>query len=439
MNDTFDLNRIQQLVESQNPSVALIVDTALLLNHPDFSTWKSSEDNVLYVFPPALQLELELLKNKPETAKSAETASQNFTALSKQGSLSDGIFCAGIGWFIAIPFPERADLEKQYEPIKFLVTAFGTIDTGRVLLTRDLMCLFPDFPVILITLRDDIYNASRFLNINSYLFKGFPMSDVDTIIKKRSLSNINWDHILNDIQSDIERKVVRIELKLSSKKCAPNWMNTSDSFNLGKSMIIAEGTGIIHAVTEIHFSWALPFIAWDFPATLSDLDRNQIRMSAEDEPFSAKPANSPIGNAHLDFGSLDHAVSPNLSIAIISRLNNCASPMAFVEDMPTVQDPISVMKQFFLLEYIFKERGFEPDSHREPLAEFENKLRDLDNLINWAFYWMHDRLTDPRELAVSLSDFLHAMRSCWSVGETISINLLDNPAGITNLKNEAEE
>ena len=71
------------------------------------------------------------------------------------------------------------------------------------------------------------------------------------------------------------------------------------------------------------------------------------------------------------------------------------------------------------------------------MEDFENKLRHAENLLNWAYYWLRDREADQEEVDVSLSEFLQAVRSCWNIGETFRFTLLDNPAEIGNIKEEA--
>jgi len=146
-----------------------------------------------------------------------------------------------------------------------------------------------------------------------------------------------------------------------------------------------------------------------------------------------------LETTHLDFGGLDPAVSPNLFKALVQKLNNCASPLAYIEDMPTVQDPASVTKQFFLFEFIFQERGFQNRLPPESVKEFENNLKTPANLLKWAYYWFYDRETTKEEQKTSFSEYLHAMKSCWAIGDTVRVDLLTDPSGISNIKEKAEE
>ena len=111
--------------------------------------------------------------------------------------------------------------------------------------------------------------------------------------------------------------------------------------------------------------------------------------------------------------------------------------MSYIEDIPTVQDPLAVIKQYLVLDYAFSERKHHGDLNQGAIEDFENKLRHTENLLNWAYYWLRDGQADPQQVDVSLSEFLHAIRSCWNVGETFQFTLLDDPAEIGHIQEEA--
>ncbi len=126
----------------------------------------------------------------------------------------------------------------------------------------------------------------------------------------------------------------------------------------------------------------------------------------------------------IDFGEAAKEVPFSILKALSEKINNCASPLAYIEDTPTLQDPIAVMKQFFLFEMVFQENGFSHDLPKESLDEFENRLRYIRNLCNWAFYWLRQRTAKTEDMEISLNEFLSAIRSCWSIGDPFTLNLM---------------
>ena len=104
---------------------------------------------------------------------------------------------------------------------------------------------------------------------------------------------------------------------------------------------------------------------------------------------------------------------------------------AYVEDMPTLQDPISVMKQFFLFEMVFQDSGFGGELPKESLDAFESKLRDPSRLQDWAFYWLYERAGRTEDLSICRNEFLSAIKSCWSMGNALTFNLMSDMAEIS--------
>jgi len=82
------------------------------------------------------------------------------------------------------------------------------------------------------------------------------------------------------------------------------------------------------------------------------------------------------------------------------------------------------MKQFFLMEMAFQDNGVLQSLGLGPLAEFESRLRDPGNLLSWAFFWLKQRKAAPQEMDISMNEFLLALKSCWNVGETVTVTLM---------------
>jgi hypothetical protein len=437
MSVIFDLAGIKQLINSVRPSVAIIVDTGIIMHESDFANWKTSFEKPLFVLPCVMGLELEHLKNKPDSRDEANTATKNITEICREGHIAEGIYREGIGWFVSTPLPSRESLLSELEQLSTLVKVLGQIDTELVILSKELMQTITDIPIIFATPDINLYNAVQFIGIHSFLFKGFPMNGIKTATLTQPQKTVDWDNILEDIRTEAVRRTLQVDLTLRSKGCAPKWITIGDEPALQNQIIIAEGTGIIHAVVDIHFSWSLPFIPWDFPGKEA-VSTDKFDLNSETIPSGHHVNKLRLETTHLDFGGLEPSVSPNLVKALVQKLNNCASPLAYIEDMPTLQNPTPVMKQFFLFEFFFQERGFENRISLESLGEFEKNLNSYNDLLNWAFYWLYDRDDTKEELKYSFSEYLHAMKSCWAVGETIRIELLTDPAEISNVKGKAE-
>jgi hypothetical protein len=244
----------------------------------------------------------------------------------------------------------------------------------------------------------------------------------------------DWDGVLQGIQVEANKKQIQVEMSLLSKIVAPGWVNISEQGKGEGSILIAQGTGVIHALSDISFTWTLPFLAWDFPETNSEI--GGINEFGQTGPESVGGLR--LGRAHLDFGPAGLLISPYLKNALIQKIEEWASPMSYIEDMPTLQDSLAVIKQFLVFEYAFSERRRRGDFKPGAIGEFESKLRQTENLLNWAFYWLRDRQADPEQVDVSLSEFLHALRSCWNVGEIFKFSLMDDPTEIGHVRGEAE-
>ena len=107
--------------------------------------------------------------------------------------------------------------------------------------------------------------------------------------------------------------------------------------------------------------------------------------------------------------------------------------------MPTVQDPVSVMKQFFLYEMFLQRQYVDNRSLRKEIDEFENKLKDFDTLVDWAAYWFSNRKIAKEDKRISFNEFMYAIRSCWNIGETVRFDLVDNTVEFSNLPGDREE
>jgi hypothetical protein len=374
------------------------------------------------------------LKNNPETKDSACAAVDHLAGLCRDGRIMEGIYKKQIGWFIGAPLPDRESLENELKQLDLIAKTFGQLTTRLIILARQLRRDLPGIPSVILTKNINLSNALQFMGLHSVLFQGFPLTGLEKTLSISDTLTLDWDEVLREIQLETDKKLIQVEMSLMSRSTAPGWVNGGESVKGQNNVLIAQGTGVIHTLSDIRFNWTLPYLAWDFPEINSTVDG----LGEAGKYSDGKVGGIWPGRPYLDFGGAGPMISPELQKALITKIAICASPMSYIEDMPTVQDPLAVIKQFLVFEYAFSERKQHGDLDRSVLEEFENKLRHTENLLNWAYYWLRDRETNPEEVDVSLSEFLHAIRSCWNIGETLKFTLLDNPAEIGHIKEEAE-
>jgi hypothetical protein len=205
-----------------------------------------------------------------------------------------------------------------------------------------------------------------------------------------------------------------------SSDLAPAWARKGDE----KDLILAKGKGILHYEKGHHFYWSLLFAPWDFPSPLSRSARPGNEVGAED-------INGEIGkkgDIHIEPEDLKEALPAALYKALRDKIARCASPMAYIEDLPTLQEPVSIMKQFLIFEYAFQERKNNGDVSRSKLESLERRLSDPDDLINWAYFWLRGRGGSREEIDISVNEFLHAIRAYWNVGESFKIEIVADEA-----------
>jgi hypothetical protein len=434
MSNIYDLTHIQKLIEAERIPAVLIIDTGVILDEPDLARWSSSLKNPVFVLTCRIPRELEHLKNVPQRNISACAADENLISLCRDGRIIDGIMKDRIGWFIGVTPPEKGKIEEELKRLDLIVKAFGLLNTRLIILAREIQSTLPDIPIFVLTKNPGLYNALKFMGINSMLFDGFPLSDLEERISGSRKGMLDWDAILQGIEIEAENRLVQVEISLSSRSIAPGWVNGSDEFKGKSPLLLAQGSGVVHAAKDLRFNWTLPYIAWDFPEVNATIKGAAVTVQYGSEKLGGMQP----GKVYLDFSGPGPGLSAELQKVLTDTIGSFASPMSYIEDLPTVQDPLAVIKQFLVFEFALSERRYNGDLNAESLQEFEGKLKNTENLLNWAYYWLRDRNGDPEEVDVSLSEFLHAVKSCWNIGETFKFTLLDNPAEIGNIKEKAE-
>jgi hypothetical protein len=436
MSNVYDLNNVQNLINEIHPSALIVVDSDIIARIPDYNSWRTSLENPLFMLPCIEQLELNNIINKHIHGDKDSLIAGRLSELCQEGQIEKGIYRKGTGWFISAPAPDRNILNTRVKKLNALIKAVGFNNTHLLIFSRELTRLFPNLAVILATPDKSLADICNLLDINAYHFKGFPMSGLDKRI--RDSKGIDWDGVLQKIQLDSQDKLVEVELTLLSKGRAPEWIQIMNGDRKQKPVIMAKGVGVLKGIKHGKFTWLLPFFPWEVP---EDASINPIKLNPEEYASDNIEQKKVFpGNAYLDFGGMEGDIPPNLQKSLISKLNDCVSPLAYLEDMPTVQDPVSVMKQFFLYEMFLQNRRYVDNrSLRREIDEFENKLKEFTMLTDWAYYWFNKREVSKEDKSISFNEFMYAVRSCWNIGETVRFDLVDNSLEFSNLPGDIEK
>jgi hypothetical protein len=420
LKDIFDISRIESLIQSQKIKTVLVIDSTILLDEPELTKWQTNLESPLFVMPCTLDLELEHFKNQPDSQAMACLASDQFARICSEGRIDEGVFREGAGWFISPPAPDRKSLEKALEELNLLARSLGKLNTQLVMLGREIIQKVPGISVVLVTRDQQVFNALQLVDIQSHLFRGFPLNL--NVEHSNPAKDRDWDQILKIIQAEAEKKLVELSLTLTKKSIPPSWLTLARN----QRTLIAEGKGILHFTQELHFTWAALFGQWDFP----DSD---VRSSSPSSIL--KPAISDSGDGewipgkvHLEINGNSNSMPSHLYQKVVQTILKCASPMAYIEDLPTLQEPLAILKQFLIFEYAFQERRLQGDIKPQDLAEMESRLKDEDNLLNWAYFWLHERQVKTEETDISFTEFLHAVGSNWNIGNTFKMTLLNDPS-----------
>ncbi len=264
------------------------------------------------------------------------------------------------GWVIGVPSPQKDELDPELEQLEDIVRAFKRSDTKLLLLTRECHQLFKSTPVTLITGEWNLSNAVQMQGVPCHLCAGFPiegLKEAAAITKP-----VDWEQVLEEIQSDTKQKAIVVEATLTAQRSAPPWL----MFVTGtKRFMIAEGRGVMRAGNDVRpFLWTIHF----YFQTLGP------RPSGDDEGLFALPS------IYLDFFGEDN-FGQDLFDAIADRLLDCAN-LSFEEGTPTLQNPESIME--VLLHYS----------------------------------------EDEYEQIACLEGFVEAVKNCWEIGQTYKFSIM---------------
>ena len=422
MSNIFDFSKINKLISDVHASAVIIVDTNVLINEPDFLKWKTSLKNPVFVISILNIIELEYVKakNKPQSSGNANRAVVSINNLLRTGEISEGINVKGVGWFVSIPLPKEDAIREELSRLKSLVSAFGQTDIELLLLTSELNQTIGNVTSIFATGEYNLFNLLKAQGLPAYQFESFPMKGLSRLVsyyQERHLS-VDWEGLLTDIQKEAHKKLIEVELTLTSKSIAPRWLAQLIGGKESRYILIAEGTGTIKIPTgELEFSWTLPFSQF----RLLFLRNNKSEaISSEPKPIESDR----LGVVNLDFGEREHDVPEHIIRSLAEKFNQAANPWSYLDGMYTVHDPISVTIFYLLFHYLQRNQqsALTLNDAVEWLRKEINQYNDLSEveIKELVFY-------DPEseeEYSSMYHLLLPAINNCWSIGETISINLV---------------
>lgn len=208
MINVFNLNSLKQLVdEKDDVSAIVLVDTNIVIREPDFMTWEMPIREPIFVLPDIIILELERVKNKPDSKENARKAIRNLQNLFQQGSITHGIHLENIGWFISIPTQKQEELKSQLVVMEDVSGVFGQSDTKLILLAKECANTITRIPTVFATGDINLFNIVEVYDITAYSFTHFPMDGFERIMNKYLLKVPNWDNVLADIQETTKYKL----------------------------------------------------------------------------------------------------------------------------------------------------------------------------------------------------------------------------------------
>lgn len=245
MSNVFDLTKIKKAVLSHRPAWVLVVDTNVLMDHPDITRWSVRSGKTLFVLSDGISTELEYLKNKSESAKSpgsiekARNAVRSLAAFYDKGDIQEGI-PIDAGWVIGTGSPRRDELELEIRDLEDIKKGFHHADLKMLLLTKECSQSLSVAGVALLTCDLNLSVVTRNNGIPCRHCAGFPVDGM-----KATRSPVDWDRRLEETQEEIRSRAITVELTLTSQRIAPPWL----AFGTCGSFAVAEGRGASCATT----------------------------------------------------------------------------------------------------------------------------------------------------------------------------------------------
>jgi len=378
------------------------------MNAPDPSNWgvKAPGSN-LFVLSDLLIQELEFIrqkdwsKEKIDSRDKAGKAIKSLVSLFQKGTITNGI-PVNAGWAIGVPSPKKNDLEPELEQLDDIVKAFKRSDTKLLLLTKECHQLFESIPVTLVTGESNLFNAVQMQGVPCHLCSTFPIEG----LKEASAMTkpVDWEQIINEIQSDTKQRAVEVELTLTAQGYAPEWLTR---FANTTGVMVAEGHGVVRVSNDTRpFLWKVFY----YSQTIGLWTSNENKEKLPDLP-----------TIHIDFQGYD--VDQDLFDDIADRLVDCAN-IKFEEGTPTLQSLESIIETLFFLDYTF-ENAESVTSIENTKEALRKEIRDSEGWIN---YYTNAILNieDENDRFAHLNGFIQAINDCWKIGQTYKFSFIPN-------------
>ena len=424
----FDLEAVRALIADKQPLAVIVADTNILIKWPDFAKWNTSLGEVIFVLPTFINLELQRIKMKSQNKGGRDPASEairGYRELCKKGPIHRGIHLGGVGWFVSVPIPEEdrvAPARRQWAPI---AQVYGSSDLMFLLVTKELAPL-SSTPVLLATADSGLFGLVSGQGIPAYYFQGFPITDLGESPSEPPLrADIDWNKKLSDILEEAKKRIISVDLILTSKRAIPRSFRRTfeqmlEDSPLPKSpLLFAEGVGTLRLDRDMPFSWALSYSEWDYPFLSPNAD----------EEFDPRPEFFP--EVHLDFGGREHEVSDGIKKALEGKLEMLTFPFAHWLSLPTILGPESILKFFFYITYLEESLSSEGGTEDDMKREFAEEYRGTSNLADFGariIFWRLGVAPQESRVGDSLRKLLMAFTTSWGIGAKRVIQLaMDSP------------
>lgn len=387
----FDLTKVTKLVENKKPARILIIDTNVIMNEPDYDNWKVEDDDLtLFVLSTTTFTELESIRQKrgkpnSEAFQKATSAVNSMAGLFKKGDITEGIPIRA-GWVVGIPSPKKELIDPELEQMEEIDKTFHRSDTKLLLLTRECHQDFKAVPVTLITGDKGFFGVVNTQGVPSYLHSGFPIQHLKTA---SALSKpIDWKEVIDGTEEQVDELSVAVEVTLTSIEIVSPWLK----FHIGsKDFEIAEGFSIVNLNDDVQpFLWTISYYQ---------------------QPFLSNPKGSPNEKidqpaVYLDFFS--NEPSQQILDGIANRLIETTS-LSFEENIPTLQNPESIMTISALFEHIAS----------YGTASIFNKQQMMD-------FWKDEvfDIEDQEEKDAIIGNLFYSIDSYWKLGQTYKFNII---------------
>ena len=427
----FKLEAVRDLIVDKQPTAVVVADTNVVVGWPDFTKWKTSLGEVIFVLAAIINVELQILKSKnrdKEGCDPASVAARAFTELCKKGAIHRGTHVSGVGWFISVPIPMEDRMTPALKQWTFATQAYGSPDLMFLLLAMELGQLSVA-PVVLATADNGLFGLASGHGVPAYHFRGFPMNDLgESLPEPSALSGLDWEQLKSAIGQAAKKDAVGADLTLTSKReihrsFGQTAMDILNERPLPKDpLLLAEGVGTVHLDKEVPFSWCVSYSEWDYAFLCPD--EGSPDEEGESQPFDPRPAF--FTQVHVDFGGREDEVSDDIKRALEEKLEMLAFPLAGWLGMPTILDAESIIKFFLYITYLEESLSSKGGTEDDVKGEFAEEYRAASSLADFGAGTVFWRLgLDPEQSKVgdSLKKLLVALTASWSVGERIAIQL----------------